>query len=91
MLDVEIVSQRELAWRGNAESVTAPGTEGSVGILTDHTPLVALLTEGNVEVRGCEDGRDRSFTMSGSGFLTVTANQVIVVADSVTEQSVSGQ
>lgn len=80
-LDVELVAADRSVWSGSARAVNAPASEGQVGILPGHTPLLALLKEGVVHVTPTS-GAALDFTVTG-GFLSVDANRVTIVADSV--------
>ena len=47
-LHVEVVSADRLVWSGEATRVIARTTEGDVGILPNHAPLLSLLVDGVV-------------------------------------------
>lgn len=82
MLDVEIVSQKELCWRGDATQVIVPGQGGSLGIMTNHTPFLTLLEKGQVIVNDAQ-GVQRIFEIEGDAFASLSVNQIIIVADTV--------
>jgi F-type H+-transporting ATPase subunit epsilon len=82
-LHVEIVSVEEKVWSGEAHSLIARTTEGELGILPGHTPLLGELVDpGEVRVR-MADGEQRTWVVHG-GFLSVTADGVSVLAENVT-------
>jgi F-type H+-transporting ATPase subunit epsilon len=58
--------------------VVARTTEGEIGILADHEPLLAALTTGAVIV---EHGSDRTTIGVHGGFLQVFNNQVTLLTD----------
>jgi F-type H+-transporting ATPase subunit epsilon len=58
--------------------VIAPGVEGELGILPQHTPLVTMLVPGELRVR--RGGQEVSLFVSG-GFLEVRPDKVVVLAD----------
>jgi F-type H+-transporting ATPase subunit epsilon len=58
--------------------VIAPGTEGTLGILPHHTPLMTMLMPGELRVR--KGGEEISLAVTG-GFLEVRPDHVIVLAD----------
>lgn len=69
---------REIFW-GEAEILTLPTQEGTIQILADHTPLVALLKEGNVKIEG-----ENSFTQTlpiAGGVVEVTPQEVVVLVN----------
>lgn len=78
-LHVEIVTAERELYNGEADAVNAPGSEGRLGILPRHAPLLAFLKAGElrIDLREAED----SIFVSG-GFLEVYENTVTVLADS---------
>ena len=80
MLKVELVSPEKKVWSGDAVSVSARTLEGDLGILTDHAPLLGVLVDGKVTIKGT-DGSTSEFNVSG-GFLSVSNNRVSILAES---------
>jgi F-type H+-transporting ATPase subunit epsilon len=79
-LSVEIVTgERVVFTEDDVDMVVAPGADGALGILPHHAPLVTLLAEG--ELRITKGGREDSLVVFG-GFMEVTGDKVIVLADS---------
>jgi F-type H+-transporting ATPase subunit epsilon len=78
-LDILTPSRREFA--GEAVSLVAPGSEGYLGILAHHAPLITALQPGHLDVR-LAGGETTSYHVSG-GFLEVSANHAIVLADAL--------
>ena len=78
-LHVEVVTAERELYNGEADAVNAPGSEGRLGILPRHAPLLAFLKAGElrVDMQGAED----AIFVSG-GFLEVYENTVTVLADS---------
>jgi len=72
-----VVPDREL-WSGQASIVIAKTTEGDIGVLTGHSPLFGILTEGSVVQINNEDSDVRA-AVSG-GFLSVADDQVSILA-----------
>lgn len=77
-LHVEVVTAERELYNGEAEMVSAQGTEGRMGILPEHAPLLAMLAPGplRITLRGAED----ALFVSG-GFLEVSNDAVTVLAD----------
>ncbi len=65
-LQLEIVTPEARVFTGSAQMVIAPGSEGGLGILPDHMPLMTEILPGEVLVT-TEDG-ELSFAVGG-GFL----------------------
>jgi F-type H+-transporting ATPase subunit epsilon len=67
------------AARSDAVSLTVPGTEGYLGILANHAPLMTELGVGMLKYRDT-DGYDHLFAVT-EGFLEVSNNVVTIIAD----------
>jgi F-type H+-transporting ATPase subunit epsilon len=78
-LHVELVAADRVVWSGEATTVVARTTEGDVGILANHAPLMSLLVPGLVEVRSA--GGDTLRAVVDSGFLSVAGNRVSILAE----------
>lgn len=78
-LHVELVSADREVWSGDAAMVVARTTEGDVGILPGHAPLLGLLADGVVEVR--TSGNECYTAAVAGGFLSVANNRVSVLAE----------
>jgi F-type H+-transporting ATPase subunit epsilon len=74
----EIVTQDRSLFEGPADIVIAPGSEGELGILPDHAPLLAALGYGLLRIR--YKGEEEIFTIAG-GVLEVQPDIVTVLAD----------
>ena len=48
MLKLKIVSPEGVAYEGNVESVSVPGSLGQFQILNNHAPIISLLEAGEV-------------------------------------------
>ena len=75
-LDV-ITAEREV-FSDEVDLVVAPGSQGELGILPSHSPLMTTLKEGELTIR--KGGEDTYLAVSG-GFLEVMDNVVTVLAD----------
>jgi F-type H+-transporting ATPase subunit epsilon len=69
-LDVHLVTPEREVWAGSAEMVVAHGTDGMVGILAGHAPLLIRLAIDLLRIQ-LEDGRWEIAVVDG-GFLHVT-------------------
>jgi F-type H+-transporting ATPase subunit epsilon len=79
-LHVELVSVERLIWSGDAAMVIARTTEGDLGVLPGHTPLLGQLAEGGV-VRIRQDGDEELVVAVHGGFLSITEDGVSVLAE----------
>ncbi len=78
-LKLTVVSAEEQIFEGEVKSIQASGTEGELGILPGHTPLLTAIKPGIVKIT-LEDGSNEVIYVSG-GFLEVQPKMVIVLAD----------
>lgn len=78
MLKLEIVTPEKKVVDETVDAVTVPTTNGEVGILPNHAPLISTLKPGILSFsRG---GAQEKLVVSG-GFVEVSANKVSVLAD----------
>ena len=77
-LRLEIVTPEKLAYEDEVDSVVLPGSEGELGVLPHHAPLVSTLGAGELRLR--KGGQEESFAIVG-GFLQVLPDQVVVMAE----------
>ena len=75
---LEIVTAERVVYSEDVNSVLAPGTEGELGILPNHSPLLTTLKPGELRVE--KDGNQFYMAVSG-GFMEVLGNKVTVLAD----------
>ena len=79
-LHVELVSVEREVWSGEATMVVARTTEGEIGILPGHAPLLGQLAEGGVVTVFETSGSQRLIAVHG-GFLSVTEQGVTLLAE----------
>ena len=77
-LQLEIVTPEKLAYQGEVDSVQLPGSEGELGVLPHHAPLITTLGAGELRLR--KGGQEESFAIVG-GFLQVLPDKVVVMAE----------
>ncbi|MFZ9309767.1 MAG: F0F1 ATP synthase subunit epsilon [Candidatus Nanopelagicales bacterium] len=79
-LKVALVSPERELWSGEATMVLAKTTEGDLGILTGHEPVLALVAEGAV-VRITTTDNETVVAAVHGGFLSVDSNVVRILAE----------
>ena len=79
VLQVELVAADRLVWSGQATMVIARTTEGDVGILPHHAPLLSSIIEGVVEVQTVEG--ETWVAAVDTGFLSVADNRVSILSE----------
>ena len=76
---IEIVSAERRVLEDDVDEVLAQTTEGQIGILPRHAPMLTLLVPGEMRLK---KGDQETILAIGGGFLEVAGNRVIVLADS---------
>ena len=79
-LHVELVSVEREVWSGEASMVIARTTEGEIGVLPGHAPLLGQLADGGVVTVHESGGGHRLIAVHG-GFLSVTEDGVTILAE----------
>jgi len=79
-IHVDLVAVEESVWSGEADLVVARTTEGELGVLPGHAPVLGQLAEPS-EVRIRKPDGDLTYEVSG-GFLAVTPDGVTILAES---------
>ncbi|GAA4390414.1 MULTISPECIES: F0F1 ATP synthase subunit epsilon [Brevibacterium] len=78
-LQVTVVAAEHAVWSGEARRVVAKTTEGEIGILPGHEPVLGIVAGGQVRIVTA-DGEHLTAQADG-GFLSVENDRVTVVAD----------
>jgi len=76
-LTLDIVTPDRRVVHAEVDEVELPGSEGHLGILPGHTPLLATLQVGQLSYRR---GQDRHFLSVAFGFAEVLPDRVTVLA-----------
>ena len=78
-MHIEIITPDKKLFEGEAKSLTVPGSEGSLGILNNHAPMIASLKKGKVKVTTSAT-ETKNFDIKG-GVIEVLKNKVVVLAE----------
>jgi len=76
-MKLQIVTPDEELFSGEVNSIVVPGTDGLIGILNDHAPMVSSLKQGKIKVD--VDKQEKFFDVMG-GVEEVLRNNVIILA-----------
>lgn len=76
---LEIITPDKKLFEGEAKALTVPGSEGSLGVLNNHAPMIASLKKGKVKVT--TDKSDVTFFEVNGGVIEVLKNKVVVLAE----------
>ena len=78
-IKIDIVSASEALYSGEAKMIFASASQGEVGIMPKHSPLLTTLKPGEIKVETVE-GQTHSIYVSG-GILEVQPDVVTVLSD----------
>lgn len=83
-LSLEIVTPEKRVFSDTVESVVLPGSEGELGVLESHVPLVTALQPG--ELAYTKGGVVQHLAV-GTGFVEITGHRVAVLTDMAMAES----
>lgn len=78
-LNVELVAADRKVWSGEASIVIARTSDGEIGILPGHAPVLGVLLSGAVQIR--QEGGGMVVAAVHGGFLSVANNEVVILAE----------
>ena len=78
-MQLDIVTAEGVTYSDHVNGLVAPGVDGELGILPNHTPLLTILQPG--EIRIIKEGEEDTYIAVSGGFLEVMANKVVLLAD----------
>jgi F-type H+-transporting ATPase subunit epsilon len=78
-LNVELVAADRKVWSGEASIVIARTSDGEIGILPGHAPILGVLLSGAVQIR--QDSGEVVVAAVYGGFLSVANNDVVILAE----------
>lgn len=81
MFRLSIVTPEKVFYEADIKSLVVPGTEGYLGVLSNHAPLITALKPGRIEFSDADDVV-HIMAVSG-GFLEVSNNVATILADAV--------
>ena len=76
-MTIEILTPDVILYEGEATYIGLPGSDGSLGILSNHAPLVTTLKAGEIVVQN--DSSEQKFEVKG-GTVEVLNNHVTILA-----------
>ena len=77
-IQLEIVTPERLAYSDAVDGVQLPGSDGELGVLPHHAPLLSTLGVGELRIR--KGGAEEAFAIIG-GFVQVRPDKVVVMAE----------
>ena len=79
LMQVELVAADRLVWSGEAKMVIARTTEGDVGILPNHAPMLSTMVHGIVDVTTSDN--ETWIAAVDAGFLSVANNRISILSE----------
>ncbi len=79
-ISFDLVSPENLIFNEEVGMIIVPGKDGDFGVLPSHSPVMAMIREGELIVES--NGVQRSFALAG-GFADVTPEGVTVLAEAI--------
>src|SRR5271154_998630 len=77
-IKLEIVTPEAKTFSDDVDMVTLTGSEGEMGILPQHMPLMTQLVAGEIVAK---KGTENIFLAVGDGFVQVTGDRVAILTD----------
>lgn len=84
MFRLTIVTPERPFYEGECQSLLVPGSEGYLGVLTSHAPLLTAVAPGELKITEVQELRERFFALSG-GFFEVSHNHATLLAEAIEE------
>jgi len=81
-IKLEIVTPEAKIFSDDVDMVTLTGTDGEMGILPQHMPLMTQLVAGEIIA---QKGKDTIFLAVGDGFVQITGDRVAILTDMAIE------
>ncbi len=78
LLQLNIVTPERSMVSDKVDQVNIPGSEGDMGILYDHAPILTAMRPGQLSY---QKGPDTIYLVVSGGYLEVTDNRVTVLAE----------
>ena len=76
-MNIQIITPDAELFSGEVDSVVVPGSDGLIGILNDHAPLVSSLKRGQIKINNA--GEEKFFEVKG-GVVEVLKNKIVILA-----------
>ncbi|MEN9948427.1 MAG: synthase subunit epsilon, partial [Bacteroidota bacterium] len=78
-MQIEIITPDATLYSGEATYVFLPGSDGSLGVMNNHAPLISSLKKGTLRLVD-KAGKEVTFDLNG-GTVEVLNNKVVVLAE----------
>jgi len=82
MIKIIVITPEKIVWNTTADKVILPGSQGQVGILANHAPLITALDIGALRLKV---GNTKKALILLGGFAEVENNEITVLVNDVEE------
>ncbi|SYZ72382.1 ATP synthase epsilon chain [Candidatus Zixiibacteriota bacterium] len=80
MFTLSVVTPEKIFFEGEVASIVVPGSQGYLGVLTDHAPLITAVQPGKLSAK---DRSGKEFILAVSfGFFEISSNHATLLVDS---------
>ncbi len=78
-IKLEVITPYEVVYSKDVVSIIAPASEGYLGVLFDHAPLITSLKQGKLKIRELDQSEHEIDIKDG--FMEVLDNKVDILVD----------
>lgn len=78
-MEVQVVCAERVVWSGQAHNIIARTTDGDLGILPGHEPVLAILVPSGVEIYSTDTHRE--IVAVDGGFISVGQGRVSILSE----------
>lgn len=77
-VNVEVITPQQVVYSGEVDMISVPGSDGMMGIMRGHAPLISTLDIGELVLH---EGSEQSYIVISGGIVEVRPDKVTVLAD----------
>ncbi len=81
MFKLSIVTPEQVFYEGEVSSMIIPGSEGYLGVLTDHAPLITAVIPGKLTIK--DQSMQEIILSITYGFFEISSNTASLLVDAV--------
>ena len=78
-MQVQVVSAERVVWSGQSNNIIARTTDGDIGILPGHEPVLAILVPSGIEIYSVDNHRE--IVAVDGGFISVSQGRVSILSE----------
>jgi|WetSurMetagenome_2_1015567.scaffolds.fasta_scaffold1126968_1 F-type H+-transporting ATPase subunit epsilon len=78
-MKLEILTPDKSLFKGEINSISLPGKQGSFMLMHNHAPLISTLSKGTIKVQTKEQ-KEEKFEVAG-GVIEIKKNLIVILAD----------